>query len=73
VAVLAVDKGSTAANAGVKAGDVILGINGQDVSSVEQLEDTLSQLAPGTKVTIKYRSGTSTVHEGNAKLDSLGS
>ena len=73
VAVLAVDKGGTAANAGVKAGDVIVGINDQGVSTVEQLEGTLSLLAPGTKVTIKYTRGTSTVHEGSAKLDSLGS
>ena len=73
VAVLAVDNGSTAATAGVKKGDVIVGINDQGVSTLEQLEGTLSHLTPGTKVTIKYTSGTSTVHEGSAKLDSLGS
>jgi putative serine protease PepD len=73
VAVLAVDPGGTADNAGVKAGDVIVGIDGDSVSSLQDLEGTLGQMPPGTKVTIHYTSGTSTVHEGTAKLDSLGS
>jgi putative serine protease PepD len=73
VAVVAVDNGSTAANAGVKAGDVIVGINDQSVSTLQELEGTLTQLSPGTKVIIKYRAGTGAVHEGSAKLDSLGS
>jgi putative serine protease PepD len=73
VAVLAVDQGGTADAAGVRAGDTIVGINAEAVTSLEALESTLSQLKPGTKVTIKYTRGTSTVHEGKAKLDSLGS
>ena len=72
VAVLAVDAGGTAANAGVKTGDVIVGINDLSVSSLEQLEGTLAHLSPGTRVTIKYTSGSGTVHDGSAKLDSLG-
>ncbi len=73
VAVLAVDKGSTAANAGVRAGDTIVGINDETVTSLQELESTLSQLKPGTRVTIKYTRGTSAQHQGSAKLDSLGS
>jgi putative serine protease PepD len=73
VAVLAVTSGSTAANAGVRAGDTIVGINNQKVSSVEELQSVLSQLKPGTNVTIKYTRGSSKVHQGSAKLDSLGS
>ncbi len=73
VAVLAVNPGGTADNAGVRAGDTIVGINDQPVSSVEELDSALSTLQPGTSVTIKYTSGTSTVHQGTAKLDSLGS
>jgi len=73
VAVLAVDNGGTAAMAGVRAGDVIVGINGDNVSTLQDLEGTLDQLAPGTNVTIRYTRGTKVVHEGSAKLDSLGS
>jgi putative serine protease PepD len=73
VAVIAVDKGSTAAMAGVQAGDIIVGINDLKVTSLQVLEDALSQLKPGTTVTIKYTRGNSTVHQGSGKLDSLGS
>ena len=73
VAVLAVDKGSTAANAGVKAGDTIVAINDQSVASLQELEGTLSQLRPGTDVTIVYTRGTGTQHKGTAKLDNLSS
>lgn len=73
VAVLAVTSGGTAFNAGVRAGDIIVGINDQKVTSVEELESVLSQLKPGTNVTIKYTRGSSKVHQGSAKLDSLSS
>jgi putative serine protease PepD len=73
VAVLAVTSGGTAANAGLRAGDTIVGINDQQVSSVEELESALSHLQPGTNVTIKYMRGSSKVHQGSAKLDSLSS
>lgn len=73
VAVLAVDSGGTAAKAGVEAGDTIVGIDDQSVRSLQELESALSTLSPGNNVTIKYTKGTSTVHQGSAKLDSLGS
>jgi putative serine protease PepD len=73
VAVLAVTAGGTAASAGVRAGDTIVGINDQKVTSVEELESVLSHLKPGTNVTIKYMRGSSKVHQGSAKLDSLSS
>jgi putative serine protease PepD len=73
VAVLAVTGGGTAANAGVRSGDTIVAINDEKVTSVEELESALSQLQPGTNVTIKYKRGSSKVHQGSAKLDSLGS
>jgi putative serine protease PepD len=72
VAVVAVAKGGTAANAGLQPGDVIVGINGQHISSLQQLEGTLNSLNPGQKVTITYiRSGTQRTASG--KLGSLGS
>jgi putative serine protease PepD len=73
VAVLAVTSGGTAANAGLQAGDIIVGINNQSVNSVEELQSVLSQLKPGTTVTIKYMRASATVHQGSAKLDSLSS
>jgi putative serine protease PepD len=73
VAVLAVNPGGTAAEAGVRVGDIIVGINDTKVMSVEELESTLSQLQPGTEVRVKYTRGSSAVRQGSAKLDSLGS
>ncbi len=74
VAVLAVAGGSTAANAGVRKGDIIVRLDSRPVASLEQLEDTLAQLMPGAMVTIHYRrGGGSTVYKGSAKLGSLAS
>jgi S1-C subfamily serine protease len=72
-AVLAVDTGGTAFNAGVRAGDIIVGINDQSVNSVQQLESALSQLKPGSKVAISYTTASGARRSGTAKLDSLGS
>jgi putative serine protease PepD len=73
VAVLAVDQGEAADMAGIQAGDVIVGINDHSVNSVQELESTLSQLKPGTKVTIKYTRGGGAVRQGTGTLDSLSS
>ena len=73
VAVLAVDQGEAADMAGVRAGDVIVGINDVSVTSLQELESTLSQLQPGKEVTIKYTRGSSAVRQGTGTLDSLSS
>ena len=54
-------------------GDIIVGINRHDVASLEQLDSRLSDLKPGTTVTIKYTRGSDTVHKGSGKLGSLSS
>lgn len=73
VAVLAVASGSSAASAGVKSGDIIVALNKQKVSSLEELDGMVSVLKPGTPVTIYYTRGASgSVHSGAAKLGSLG-
>ena len=72
VAVLAVNPGGTAATAGVRKGDIIVGLNTYPVTSLEQLESTLADLMPGSTVTIHYRRE-STVRKGSAKLASLSS
>jgi putative serine protease PepD len=74
VAVLAVTGGATAASAGVKVGDIIVALNKNRVSSLEELDGMVSVLKPGTSVTIYYTRGASkTVHSGAAKLGSLSS
>jgi putative serine protease PepD len=74
VAVIAVTAGGTAATAGVKAGDIIIGLNKSKVSSLEDLEGMVAGLKPGTPVSIYYTRGASTtVHSGTAKLGSLSS
>jgi S1-C subfamily serine protease len=72
VAVVSVSPGSTAASAGVKAGDIIVGINNQKITSLQHLQTALAQYPPGTKVTIHYtRDGSATVHAGTGTLGSL--
>jgi serine protease Do len=49
---------SPAAKAGLMAGDVIVDINGKDISSADNLRVTVSQLAPGSEAKVKiYRAG----------------
>jgi len=72
VAVISVSPGSAAAMAGVQPGDVIVGINDEHVSTLQELETALAQLTPGTKVTVRYTAGGSaTVHSGTGTLGSL--
>lgn len=72
VAVLGVTARSTAARAGIKIGDVIVGIDDKRVTNLEQLELALSELKPGTIVTIRYTRGQGGRElTGLAKLGSL--
>jgi putative serine protease PepD len=74
VSVLTVASGGTAAQAGIKPGDVIVGLNGQRVTSLDELLFSLARLSPGNKVTIHYTSGnSSTEHAGTGTLGSLSS
>jgi putative serine protease PepD len=71
IAVLAVAGGSTAAGAGVRKGDIIIGLNNSDVASLEQLETKVDSLMPGSTVTIRYTRGTAEVLKGTARLGSV--
>jgi type II secretory pathway component PulC len=61
VAVLSVSPGGPAANAGIKAGDVIVEINGKSLkrdkndSPREKLLDAMGKLSPGEEVTVRYQ------------------
>ncbi|MGH3304956.1 MAG: S1C family serine protease [Streptosporangiaceae bacterium] len=73
VSVLAVTGGGTAAQAGLRTGDVIVGVNGQQITGLAELQYTLARLTPGAKVTLHYTSGSSsTPHSGTGTLGSLG-
>ena len=72
VAVASVSPGSAAASAGIKPGDIIVGLNNHKITSLEQLQTVVAQYPPGTKVTIHYtRDGSATVHNGTGTLGSL--
>ena len=67
-----VASGGSAAVAGVRPGDIIVAVNGADVTSLEQFELMLSELKPGTKVTIRYTRGLGgTAYSGTAALGAL--
>jgi serine protease Do len=56
--VSAVEKDSPAAKAGVKAGDVILAVNGHDIDRVGDLRNQVSQTKPGTTAELRvWREG----------------
>ncbi|MCS7004181.1 MAG: Do family serine endopeptidase [Cytophagales bacterium] len=55
VYVIEVGKGSGAENAGIKSGDVILGVNGIKVNNTSELQELIARQRPGDKVTITYR------------------
>jgi S1-C subfamily serine protease len=72
VAVLAVAKGGAASTAGIRAGDIIVGINDLGTPTLQDLETALTQFKPGEQVTVRYtRNGTEKTTR--AKLGSLGS
>jgi serine protease Do len=50
-------KGSAAAEAGLKTGDVITAINGTEVNSSSELQAQVSEYHPGDKITIAYLRG----------------
>ncbi|WP_336207850.1 S1C family serine protease [Nonomuraea sp. LPB2021202275-12-8] len=53
VGVGVVDPGSAAARAGIRAGDVIIGIDGKATSAMAQLTEALTTYRPGDKVSLK--------------------
>jgi Do/DeqQ family serine protease len=57
VAVNAVTPGGPAEKAGMKAGDVILEVNGKRVNDPNGLRNTVAAISPGTEVTVKIARG----------------
>ena len=59
---------SPAQDAGVKTGDIITAVNGQEVASSSDLSTVLSGQAPGTQVTLKIVRGSQTAeHQGDTR------
>jgi PDZ domain-containing secreted protein len=54
VKIVEVNEASAAAEAGLKAGDIIREVNGEEVTKVEQTIDILSKFKPGEGVKLKY-------------------
>lgn len=50
----AVESGTAAADAGLKEGDVITGINGHEVHTFAELQEQMSKYSPGDCVTVNY-------------------
>ncbi|BEG98418.1 Do family serine endopeptidase [Bacteroides sedimenti] len=48
-----VTEGGSAADAGLKQKDVIVGINGKEIKSMAELQETITRLTPGTKIKVK--------------------
>jgi putative serine protease PepD len=72
VAVVDVTNGGAAAKAGLRDDDLITGIAGQSVTSLQQFQSVLNTLKPGNRVTINYvRDGVKMTT--SASLGSLGS
>jgi TPR repeat protein len=50
--------GAPAAQAGIRVGDIIVGLNGRAVSTVDDVRQRVASLAPGTEVTVEvWRAG----------------
>ena len=58
--IASVSPGSAAANAGVKAGDVVTKVNDRVIGQSEDLAATIRSYAPGTKVTLTIKRGNDT-------------
>ena len=72
VAVISATSGGAAARAGIKAGDVIVGVNQARITSLGELQTTLAQYPPGTRVTVHYvRDGATTPSTATVSLGSL--
>jgi serine protease Do len=54
VYIVGVNEGSGGEDAGLKAGDVIIGIDGVTTNSVAQLQEMVARKRPGDKVEVKY-------------------
>jgi serine protease Do len=65
-----VEPGGAAARAGIKAGDVIMAIDGTDIHHADALPRRVARNAPGTNIKVSYVRGGKTV-ETTAKLDTL--
>jgi S1-C subfamily serine protease len=57
VAVRGVMKGSATAKAGIRSGDVIVGVAGQPTPDVETLDNVLAQFKPGHRVKVEVLRG----------------
>ena len=56
-------KGSAAANAGLRKGDVVVGVDGQDVKAISDLQTAVREHQSGESVQLKVRRGTDEIKD----------
>ena len=54
VVIVGVQDGASAEKAGLRKGDIVLGVDGKDVRTVRELRNRIGLLAPGKTVEIAY-------------------
>lgn len=62
---------SSAAEAGLAPGDIILGVNHQEISSISQLQEKLAILRPGDSIDLEYLRGSKKMRSREVKLKKL--
>ncbi len=72
VYVTEVVEGSAAQKAGLKQGDIIIGVNDREVTTSTELSEIITSLRIGTEVRIKFMRGTSTGYKENTVTVKLG-
>lgn len=62
---------SSAAEAGLEPGDIILGVNAQEISSISQLQEKLAILRPGDAIDLEYLRGRKKMQSREVRLKKL--
>lgn len=66
-----VNAGSSAADAGLRSGDVIVGVNGRNTNSTAELQEQVAQYRPGDMISIDYIRAGRRSKKGGVKLKGI--
>jgi Do/DeqQ family serine protease len=66
-----VNEGSSAADAGLRSGDVIVGVNGRNTNSTAELQEQVAQYRPGDSISIDYIRAGRRSKKGGVKLKGI--
>ena len=62
---------SSADDAGLKKGDIIVGVNGKDTNSTPELQEQVARFRPGDKISIEFIRNGKLQKKENVKLKGL--